>query len=255
MTTNADVQRFWQQRTALVPDTRAVTHPDVLQREMEIRAIIPHLRNTDRLLDGGCGTGYATAKLAPYVSSAVGIDYVQEMVDRAKVENSTPNTQYNRADLLQLPFESEFDAALTVRALINILDPAEQRQAIDQLLKSLKPKGRLLIMEGCHDGRSHLSAEREKVGLAPLPNVFHNRDFVTKDLIEYLTSQNCSILSVQYFGLYDFLTRLFLPKLIAPQAPEYNTVFHEHAMETQEKLGSAVLGEYSRLVFVVAQKA
>lgn len=248
-----DVKRFWRGRAGSVKDSKEVTHPDLIQRDMEIHAILRHLTSKDDVLDVGCGTGYATQLYAENAHSVLGIDSVSEMIDRANSEHSHPRARYECLDVLQLRYKEEFNIAISTRMLINILDRRQQFQAIGNITRALKSGGRFFFMEGCANGRQYLSQQRKKVGLEVLPKVEHNLDFDEEEVCTYL-QQAFSIEHVQKFGIYDFLTRLFFPLLTLPNPPQYNTVVHEKALKVQETISLPCTDTYSRMIFIIARK-
>jgi len=98
------VKQFWDSQalnSSLNPE--AVTHRDHQQRLLEISIVSRHLKQGDRLLDVGCGNGYATALFAPRVASALALDYSTAMIERARIEHAGITTiQWQVGDALVL---------------------------------------------------------------------------------------------------------------------------------------------------------
>lgn len=107
-----------------------------------------HLRDrlrlpaTGRLLDAGGGTGRASAALAPLIDRIVISDFSFKMLKQARLKNHAAPAQA-RAQRLPFPAAS-FERVLVVDALHHFGD---QRAAIGDLLRVLKPGGRLVIEE------------------------------------------------------------------------------------------------------------
>src|SRR5262249_33803385 len=152
-------------------------HPDIWQRWLEIEMTKPFLRASDRAVDIGCGSGYATKQFAPLVSSMVGLDYSAGMIERANTE-VPENVSFKVGDVLNLsPSDGQFAVAITLRCLINLPSWEAQKVAIANIAGIIRPGGRYIFVEGCKDGRDTLNATRRRHGLDAMPPVWHNIDF------------------------------------------------------------------------------
>lgn len=109
----------------------------------------------DRVLDLGCGAGWATRMLARMVAAekgdgnkdglVVGLDISDEMIRRAQ-ENSRDlhNVRYLAGSAEQIPWESNFfDKVLSVESFYYYPD---QDRALDELKRVMAPGGRLFIL-------------------------------------------------------------------------------------------------------------
>lgn len=59
----------------------------------------------DRVADLGCGTGQLASRLAPLVTSLIGVDYSDHALEEAMSHHGMPNVEYVRADLNVLDLE------------------------------------------------------------------------------------------------------------------------------------------------------
>ncbi|HEY1215672.1 MAG TPA: methyltransferase domain-containing protein, partial [Bryobacteraceae bacterium] len=105
--------------------------------------VLLHLNGTERVLDVGCGDGKITAEIAARLpqGSIVGIDPSRSMIDFAVNHfgaNSNPRLQFQVADARRLPFQEEFDLAVSFNALHWIPD---QDAALLSIHRALKPQG------------------------------------------------------------------------------------------------------------------
>ena len=105
------------------------------------------LRPADRVLDLGCGAGWATRLLASLLPQGrvVGVDISDEMVRRARAASQdVPNVEFRVGSSERLPFDSgSFDKVLSVESFYYY---ADQGRALDELLRVLSPGGRFFIL-------------------------------------------------------------------------------------------------------------
>ncbi|HEY9763614.1 MAG TPA: methyltransferase domain-containing protein [Trichocoleus sp.] len=117
-----------------------------IQETINRLAINPH----ERVLDLGCGTGTLIRRLMDLTPEALffGLDPSAEMLDIAK--QKLPNSVelcVGSAD--SLPFLNEsFDVVISTNAFHYFRNPS---QAIQEAKRVLKPNGRLVITDWCHD--------------------------------------------------------------------------------------------------------
>lgn len=94
-----------------------------------------------RLLDAGGGTGRVTAQLRGLAGELVLLDQSLPMLRQAQAKGLSPL----RGDVRRLPFpDASFERVVVVDALHHFVDA---RAAVADLLRVLKPGGRLVIEE------------------------------------------------------------------------------------------------------------
>jgi ubiquinone/menaquinone biosynthesis C-methylase UbiE len=92
-------------------------------------------------LDVGCGEGRFCRMMSGMGISATGMDPITAMIDATRARD--PQGDYHIGFAEDLPFEdSSFDLVVSYLTLIDIDDPAA---AIAQMVRVLRPNGRLLI--------------------------------------------------------------------------------------------------------------
>lgn len=95
-----------------------------------------------RVLDGGCGPGRFSLKLADEKREVVGIDTSWEMLSYAS-QNSDKKINFTRGNLEDLPFrDNSFDSVISIRVLFHIPD---YKNVVKEFLRVLKPNGRIII--------------------------------------------------------------------------------------------------------------
>lgn len=118
----------------------------------------------EAILDVGCGTGGAVRALAPQVGSAgrvVGIDYSATMIAEAEKRASglALPIEYRVADAQALPFDdNSFDGCYAIGVFEILPDP---RQALAEMVRVLRPGGRLVIPAPDADASVIDAADRE----------------------------------------------------------------------------------------------
>jgi len=120
----------------------------------------------ERVLDVGCGTGVLTCLAAQEVSEAVGIDAAPEMIEvaRAKAARQGVRVDFRAALIEALPFpDAHFDVAFST-LMIHHLPPAVKRAGLREVLRVLKPGGRLLVAD--FDRKGQLGGLLREAGFA-----------------------------------------------------------------------------------------
>ncbi len=97
--------------------------------------------NAQRLLDGGCAWGYATASLAARAKEVFGCDPSPELIARARKEH--PEIPFENCPLEKTPYANEsFDVVTVSDVLEHVTD---DRVALNELYRVMKPGGVLII--------------------------------------------------------------------------------------------------------------
>jgi SAM-dependent methyltransferase len=244
-----DVKAFWDGRAADPSlDAAQVTHNDIWQRWLEIEYLKKVLPRGLRVIDIGCGAGYATKQLAPLAGSILGADFSPGMIERALGSGEPPpaNASFEVADVLSLEFEEPFDVAFTIRCLINLPDWEAQKRALANIAHIVKPGGLYIFIEGFVEGRANLNTLRQGVGLEPMPVVWHNCDFERERTLDFLANY-FSLEQEIGFGSYDLVARVVHPLLVAPDQPKYTAKINEVAARVAlQRPGDT---EHSRVAF------
>jgi len=111
-----------------------------------------NLRSGERVLDLGCGSGWATRLLARLVADGpegfgqvVGVDVSDEMIRQARASSKDfENVMFVWGSATQIPWEENFfDKVLSVESFYYYPD---QERALAELFRVMAPKGRLFIL-------------------------------------------------------------------------------------------------------------
>jgi len=127
------------------------------------------------LLDGmqvvgdlGCGTGRLTRLLAPFARRVIAVDRSREMLEIARQRTGPlPNVDVREGTLESLPIrDGRLDLALLSLVLHYVVDPV---CALAEVRRTLRPGGRLLILDMLPHGRSVFREEMGHVWLGFSP--------------------------------------------------------------------------------------
>ena len=125
-----------------------------------------HLRGDETVLDVGCGRGLLLIGAAKRLTTgkAVGVDIWQTedlsgnrpeaTLENARLEGVAERVEVKDGDARRLPFaDGTFDVIVTKDALHNIYNAAERRTAVREIVRALRPGGRLFIGDVRHTGQ------------------------------------------------------------------------------------------------------
>jgi ubiquinone/menaquinone biosynthesis C-methylase UbiE len=121
-------------------------------RFREKQLALAKLQPGERVLDVGCGTGTLAIAAKKHVGangSVTGVDPAAEMIERAsaKAQRAAADVAFRTAAAEELPFANgTFDVVLSSLMLHHL--PKETRRAgVKEMLRVLKPGGRLLAID------------------------------------------------------------------------------------------------------------
>lgn len=138
--------------------------PKIRQATLDLAVIQPG----ERILEVGCGTGTlslaARVKAGPQ-SQVFGIDIAPDMIEtaRRKAAKAGLDVQFQVGRIEAVPFpDSQFDLVLSSLMLHHIHGNSAKQQGMKEVLRVLKPGGRLLIVDAAPPKNPHI------LGLASL---------------------------------------------------------------------------------------
>jgi ubiquinone/menaquinone biosynthesis C-methylase UbiE len=136
-------QEFNQWAAAGRGDEMEDHHSDITDQTIALMNIQP----TDRILDLGCGTGWASRRLARMANAGevVGLDVADEMLHRAEEASSEfNNIRYVWGSAENIPaLDGLFTQVLSVESFYYY---ADQNKALRELKRVMAPEGQLFIL-------------------------------------------------------------------------------------------------------------
>ncbi|MGL4441289.1 MAG: class I SAM-dependent methyltransferase [Bosea sp. (in: a-proteobacteria)] len=141
--TDATSQRFWNriaQRYAARP------LKDVAAYEAMLADVAALLKDTDKVLEIGCGTGGTAIHLAPEVAHWAATDFSTEMIGIAKAKQATSNVTFCVSDASQAIDDGPFDVVCAFNVL-HLVD--DFHGTLTRIHDSLTPGGQLICKTWC----------------------------------------------------------------------------------------------------------
>lgn len=215
-----EIRAYWVEQARRHGSSHAATWSDRHAIQLEIREILAHLRDGQRVLDCGCGNGYSDARYATERDIALtGIDYVPEMIAAATktrdrlADDVRRRLKFRVGDVTDLEFEDgSFDVVICTRVIINLGSWEAQRRGLAECVRAVAPGGLFLLSEATVGGWSRINGLRAEWGLSDIPmppfNLYLDEDAVADALADVATLEHISNFSSTYFLVTRFLKPL-----------------------------------------------
>lgn len=117
-----------------------------------------------RVLDVACGPGNTTRRLLATLGPngrVTGLDAAASMIERARADTPDPRADYVLGDASRMPFgDASFDAVTCLGALY-LVEDAEA--VMDELVRVVRPGGRVCVLTSVHRGPDALQAFADAV--------------------------------------------------------------------------------------------
>jgi len=228
--TSAEVRDHWKSwADEYGIDLRATTKTWTI-KALEIDALARGIKSvlgegkSFTALEAGCGNGANCLELAKRFPEARfdGFDYVPEMVDAANKNRDEKggalkqSLRFFQGDVLALSDVSEaaesYDVVFTDRCLINLTDPALQKQGIKQLAEKVKAGGSLIMIENAQQTYDRQNRCRVDLGLPPRTPASFNLFFDEEDILPHVESCGFFLVGIDDFGsIHDLVLYALVP--------------------------------------------
>ena len=217
------IRDFWRRQAVQHGQSPTVSWSDHRVIEMEIRALVRRLADGDKVLDVGCANGYSTIQLASQRAIEIrGLDYLPEMIDCARASlqslaSSMPGkVQFDVGSIMAIPEPSStYDKVISIRVVTNLGEWSNQRIALRECARVLKPGGVLLLSEPTIQGWSKLNDLRREWDLPDIPMPAFNTYLDEQEVIEFMAGELELLELVNFASTYFVGTRVLKPLLAA----------------------------------------
>ena len=216
------IKDFWTQQAKEHGLAAAASWSDTTVMEMEIREILRHINDGDRVLDVGCANGFSTVQFASQKRVHIrGLDYIPEMVAQARVrlaamaQKLQGTAEFDTGDITALKEPSNtYDKVVVIRVVINLHDWSYQLKGLRECIRVLKPGGLLLLSEATVQGWQALNRFRREWALADIPMPSFNQYLDEKRVIDEVSEQ-LELVELRNFSSTYFVGTRILKPLIA----------------------------------------
>ena len=140
---------------------RAAMTPEMTKAEADLLTERLRLAPGHRVLDVPCGDGRLALALAQRGCRVTGVDISQEFLDagRAQAQARGVDVSWLRAEMRDLPWREEFEAAYCAGSSFGYLDDAGNADFLSAVSRALVPGGRFFI--DCKAGESIFPSFRD----------------------------------------------------------------------------------------------
>jgi len=216
------IRDFWTRQAVEHGAAPSASWTDLPVIELEIREMLKHLHDGDRILDIGCANGYSTLHFAAEKKVTIrGLDFIPEMIEQANKRLADLSGQlagtvsFDVGNILALKEpDASYDKLVVIRVVINLGDWSNQRQALRECARVLKPGGILLLSEATLQGWNQLNAFRREWALPDLPMPGFN-NYLDQDRVLQETTADFEVVQVANFAsTYYVGSRVLKPLLI-----------------------------------------
>jgi len=215
-----EVRGFWTEQSQKHGQSHAASWSDRMAIELEIREVLKHLQDGDRVLDVGCANGYSTVEFARQRQIQVwGLDYIPEMITQARARLDGLSTrgfvEFAVGDITSLDEpDDHYDRVVAIRVLINLGSWERQLRALRECARVAKPGGTVLLSEATLQGWRRLNAFRREWGLPDIPMPAFN-EYLDEDQMRAAGVPKLRLETVVDFSSSYFVgTRVLKPLLI-----------------------------------------
>ncbi len=236
----AKIREHYAQQAKEFGLSKQSTMKDDNSRDLEIETALRFIKRFSKaktkLLEVGCGNGYAAEQIMKNMKVDYnGIDFSEEMIGLS-MQRNLKGAKFSVGSVTELKFaENSFDIVFAERCIINLNSWEQQKRAIMEIHRVLKKGGYAILIEAFDDGLKNLNEAREALCLEaikmPWHNVFLEKQKFKEFAKEYFVDMQEKIIEPfeNFLSSYYFWTRTVYAALVQGKKEIiYNNKFIEY---------------------------
>ncbi len=227
------IRQHWERRGRKYGLSPSASWVDETMLHREGLILGRYIKEGERVLDAGCANGYTTIQLARMKRIRItGIDYAASMVDYANQNLGRAGTlagavTFKVGNFLNLDFaDNTFDKVITKRCMINLANNENQKQALLEAWRVLKPGGLFLVSEVSVQCSDKLNQLRTRLGLEAMTPLWHNCYIDEEDFLPFARNYFDIVDVNRFSSSYYVLTWAIYSFFIRNGQRNYRSWFH-----------------------------
>lgn len=221
-------------------------------KNFEMDTLQKYIKDDMSILDIGCGSGTSAFYFASKNNIDItGLDFSSKMIEQAKID-----LEKKKFDNAKMRFFVEdiknisnsqnisgkqYDLVMTERVIINLASWDEQRKAITDIMKYVKPGGYYLMCENLQEGLDNLNNLRKKMNLGLIDKPWHNRYLSIDEMnnLDGIDIEDC----IDFSSTYYFFSRIINAELASRknEQPSYDSPINELAFNLKNYVDLSAL--------------
>ncbi|HCC23044.1 TPA: hypothetical protein DF272_02585 [Candidatus Falkowbacteria bacterium] len=109
----------------------------------DLAIFLAYIKDGDKVLDLGCGSGRLISLLKPKKIDYLGVDFSRELIKQAKA--NYPDRKFKVGNALTMKFNHQFDVIISAAVFNHMPDDASRRLFLRHVSLALKPGGYFLM--------------------------------------------------------------------------------------------------------------
>ncbi len=216
---------FWENSAERFASSSKVSWGDRNAMKLEIGNISGYIVHGDLVLDAGCSNGFSTFEIAKDKDIRIrAFDYSEKAIRIARGEQPAKDPHgkitFYCGNILNIgEKDAVFDAAYTIRVLINLPTWERQKEAILEIHRVLKRGGLYLMSEAFSGSLKKLNTLRGMASMKPL-GVHEFNLYLEEQKLESFVKRHFDVVAIKRFSSAYYVASRFLRYLTMEKGDE-----------------------------------